>query len=177
MWRTIYMSLIRAVDFVVAQPEVDTGRVAVVGGSQGGGLSLVAAGLDPRIKFCMTHHSGMGRLDWTVKYEPGYWPFNMSAKPKGQTEEQFFKTLSYFDAANFTADIRCPVYAEFGLMDSVTAPGNQICAVAHVPKGQLLLVCSPWAMHGGGSRDATLAEDAYSRFRKGITPYFKPTKP
>ncbi len=177
MWRTIYMSLVRAVDFVLAQPEVDAERLAVVGGSQGGGLSLVAAGLDPRIKFCMTHHSGLGRLDWTVKYEPGYWPFNLSVKPKGQTEEQFLKTLSYFDAANFTADIQCPVYAEFGLMDSVTAPGNQICAVAHIRHGQLLLVCSPWAMHGGGSRDAALAEDAYSRFRKGATPYFKPTKP
>ena len=177
MWRTIYMSLTRAIDFMVTQPEVDAERLAVVGGSQGGGLSLVAAGLDPRVKFCMTHHSGLGRLDWTVKYEPGYWPFTMSVKPKDQTEEQFLKTLSYFDAANFTADIQCPVYAEFGLMDSVTAPGNQICAVAHVPKGKLLFVCSPWAMHGGGSRDATLAESAYTRFRKGERPYFTPTKP
>ena len=32
-------------------------------------------------------------------------------------------------------------------------------------------------LHGGGSRDATLAEEAYARFRKGERPYFTPTKP
>jgi cephalosporin-C deacetylase len=42
MWRTIFISLVRAVDFMLAQPEADPGRVVVVGGSQGGGLSMAA---------------------------------------------------------------------------------------------------------------------------------------
>lgn len=181
MWRTIYISLVRAVDFMVAQPEVDPKRVAVTGGSQGGGLSMAAAGLDPRIGFCMPSHNGLPRLDWTVKYEPGYWPFGMGAKPKGQTEEQFLTTLSYFDAANFTQDIQCPVVAAVGMMDTVTAAGNQICAVAHVPKGQLYLICSPWAMHGAGARGLAPGfpgpEECYEKFRKGEKQTFPPTKP
>jgi len=170
MWRTIYVSLVRAVDFMLAQPEVDPGRVAVLGGSQGGGLSMVAAGLDHRIGFCMPSHSGLPRLDWTVKFSPGYWPFGMEAKPEGQSEEQFLRTLAYFDPANFTQDIRCPVAAEVGLMDTVTASGNQICALAHVRRDLLTLVCSPWAMHGGGSRAGNPIGERYARFLGGSRP-------
>ena len=112
-----------------------------------------------------------------MKYEPGYWPFGMGAKPADQAEETFLKTLSYFDPANFTQDIRCPIAAEVGMMDTVTASGNQICALAHVPKGLLYLVCSPWAMHGAGSRDSGLAAACYTRFLKGEKPIPQPTKP
>ncbi len=177
MWRTIYVSLVRAVDLMLAQPEVDASRVAVLGGSQGGGLAMVAAALDHRVGLSMPSHSGLPRLDWTVKHEPGYWPFGMSAKPADQTEEEFLQTLSYFDPANFTQDIQCPVVADIGLMDTVTAAGNQICALAHVPRGSLYMVCSPWAMHGGGSRAPNLAPACYDRFRKGKEPILTPSRP
>ncbi|MBI2298057.1 MAG: acetylxylan esterase [Armatimonadetes bacterium] len=176
MWRTIYISLVRAVDFMLAQAEVDPRRVAVVGGSQGGGLCMVAAALDHRIGFALPYHSGLPRLDWTVTREPGYWPFGMAAKPAGQSDEEFLRTLSYFDPANLTQDIRCPIAAEIGLMDTVTAAGNQICALSHVPPGLLYLVCSPWAMHGAGSRDSSLAAACYARFVKGEPPIVEPTK-
>jgi cephalosporin-C deacetylase-like acetyl esterase len=177
MWRTIYVSLVRAVDVMLAQPEVDPQRVAVVGGSQGGGLAMIAAALDHRIGFSAPYHSGLPRLDWTVKHEPGYWPFGMSAKPAGQDEETFLRTLSYFDPANFTQDIRCPIVAEVGLMDTVTAAGNQVCALAHVPNGLLYLICSPWAMHGAGSRDSSLGAACLARFLKGEKPFATPTRP
>ena len=134
MWRTIFVSLVRAVDFMAAQPCVDQKRIVVTGGSQGGGLSMAAASLDPRVALCLPSHSGLARLDWTVKYAPGYWPFGMNAKPQGQTEEQFLNTLSYFDVANHVGNIRCPVAAEVGLMDTVTAAGNQLCGWPTCPR-------------------------------------------
>ena len=94
----------------------------------------------------------------------------MNAKPAGQTEGQFLKTLSYFDIANHVGNIRCPVAAEVGLMDTVTAAGNQICALAHAPKDKLFLVCSPWATHGAGSRDSSLTAACYARFINGKDP-------
>ncbi|MHB9132931.1 MAG: acetylxylan esterase [Armatimonadota bacterium] len=170
MWRTIYVSLVRAIDVLLAQPQVDPARVISYGGSQGGGLAAVAAALDHRIGLCIPTYSGLARLDWTVKYAPGYWPFGMGSKPQGQTEEQFLRTLSYFDVANFTPDIQCPVLAEVGMMDAVTASGNQLAALAHIPRNRLYLFCIPWGGHATGSREGNRIWEYCDRFLKGQTP-------
>jgi len=176
MWRTIYAGLVRGVDFLCGREEVDPKRIMVSGGSQGGGLTLVLAGLDRRIAFAAPAHSGLCRLDWTVLHEPGFWPFRMNAKPAGQTTEQFLKTLSYFDAANFTPDITCPVVAEVSLLDTVTASGNQICALAHVKPGLLELICDPWRSHASGPRGARLRGEAVTRWLGGKVPVKNPVK-
>ncbi len=52
-YRGIYMDCVRAVDFLLSRSEVDTSRIGVMGGSQGGGLTLVTAGLySDKIKAC-----------------------------------------------------------------------------------------------------------------------------
>ena len=52
-YRGIYMDCVRAVEFLLSRPEVDTSRIGVMGGSQGGGLTLATAGLCPdKIKAC-----------------------------------------------------------------------------------------------------------------------------
>jgi cephalosporin-C deacetylase len=44
-YRSIYMDCVRAVEFLLSRPEVDTTKINVIGGSQGGGLTLAAAAL------------------------------------------------------------------------------------------------------------------------------------
>lgn len=177
MWRTIYASMVRAMDFLSSRAEVDANRIMASGGSQGGGLTMVLAGLDDRVSFAAPAHSGLCRLDWTVQFRPGFWPFDMSAKPDGQTETQFLHTLSYFDAANFTADIRCPVFAEVSLLDTVTASGNQIAALTHVKPGLLQLICDPWHSHSSSVRGSRLRAAAINRWLNNERPIQIPVKP
>jgi cephalosporin-C deacetylase-like acetyl esterase len=148
-WRTIYASMVRCMDFLESRPEVDIKRVCVNGSSQGGGLAIVLAGLDERVAGCMPAFPGLSRLDWTMKYKTGYWPFTMETKPKEQTEEQFLKTLSYFDASNFAPDIKCPTVCLIGMLDWVTAAGGTVCSMACLKPGQVQLICDPWGGHGG----------------------------
>lgn len=52
-YRAIYMDCVRAVEFLLSRPEVDGARIGVMGGSQGGGLTLATAGLcRDHIKAC-----------------------------------------------------------------------------------------------------------------------------
>ena len=61
-------------------------------------------------------------------------------------------------------------------MDTVTASGNQLAALAHVPRSQLYLVCSPWGGHGTGSREGNHLWEYDNRFLKGVTPVIPVTK-
>jgi hypothetical protein len=56
------------------------------------------------------------------------------------------------------------VVAEVSLLDTVTASGNQICALAHVKPGLLQLICDPWTSHASDSRGASLRAEAISRW-------------
>jgi cephalosporin-C deacetylase-like acetyl esterase len=47
-YRSIYMDCVRAVEFLMSRPEINTSKIGVEGGSQGGGLALATAGLCPK---------------------------------------------------------------------------------------------------------------------------------
>lgn len=176
-WRVIFASLARGMDFLRSRPEVDPRRIAVTGSSQGGGLSIVLAGLQPDVACCLPTCAGLCRLDWTVLHQAGYWPFRASARPAGQTMEQFLKTISYFDAANFAPDIRCPVVAHCQLLDWVTTSGGQIDAFAHLGPGQVEVIGVPWEGHGGYTTEsASRYRHAMSLFLKGQAPVVRPSK-
>lgn len=49
---------IRAVDYLVSRPEVDTSKLAAVGNSGGGQMSLLITAIDKRIKVCAAGHPG-----------------------------------------------------------------------------------------------------------------------
>lgn len=52
-YRRLLTDCVRTIDAMVDLPFVDAARIAVCGDSQGGGMSIAAAGLDPRIKAAM----------------------------------------------------------------------------------------------------------------------------
>ena len=164
-------------DFLAERPEVDANRIGVQGSSQGGGLAVVLAGLDQRVAACLPQFGGLSRLDWTVKYNVGYWPFAMQVKPGGQTEAEFLKTLSYFDAANFALDIQCPTVCLIGMLDWVTASGGTVCSMAHLKPGQVQLIADPWGGHGSGDpKFGRLRQAAVNRFLKGEPVIETPSK-
>lgn len=52
-YRSIYLDCVRAVQFLCQRPEIDSNRIGVMGGSQGGGLTLATAGLLPeKLRAC-----------------------------------------------------------------------------------------------------------------------------
>jgi len=48
-YRQVFLDAKRLADMALALPNVDPSRVGAIGGSQGGGLTVAAAALDPRI--------------------------------------------------------------------------------------------------------------------------------
>ena len=117
-----YADCVRAVDFLASRNEIDKSRIAITGGSQGGGLSLVTAGLDQRISLCAPDIPFL--CNWDRYFKTSDWPeINSWVKAKPHRSwETMLHTLSYFDALNFADRIRCPVFLGLGLQDDVCPP-------------------------------------------------------
>lgn len=124
IYRGAYMDCLRALDFLCSRSEIDTSRIAVMGDSQGGALSVVTTALsDGRVKLCM---AGVPFLsDFRNYFRIASWPsdeFKRYALLRGGGMEQVYSTLRYFDIKNFAPKITCPVIMGVGLYDDVCPP-------------------------------------------------------
>ena len=116
MLRYSYCCLARCFDILKSHDKC-SGEVNAQGSSQGGGLSLVLAGIRP-----VHHVSGvvpaLCRIDWTVR---GYTRWGPGCPP-GQDPKKIAAVVSYFDPANFAHRIHAPLRLGFGLFDFCAPP-------------------------------------------------------
>ena len=146
-YRGAFADAVRAIDFVCSLPQTDTERVVANGESQGGALTLVAASLDHRLKaiapsapFLGDYKDYFALVDW-----PGNWILE-AAKERGISDEDLYKSLSYFDVKNFTDKIECPVLMAIGLQDPVCPPHTNFAGFNHI-KTEKSWICYPAAGH------------------------------
>ncbi len=122
-YRGAFMDLVRAVDFVSSRPEVNTDAIFAEGGSQGGAFSLAAAALDDR--FCAIAPTIPFLSDYPDYFKTVHWPASAvinKQKQLGLSDQEMYKTLSYFDIKNLAPWIKCPVIMGVGLQDEVCPP-------------------------------------------------------
>jgi cephalosporin-C deacetylase len=150
IYRGAYMDCVRAVDFLYSRKEVDTTRVAVEGGSQGGALSFATAALDPeRIDLCVPQVPFLS--DFPDYFKVAGWPageFSQYFKEHPEIpEEEIYKNLSYIDIKNLAPWIKAPVLMSIGLKDETCPPHINFAAYNQltVPKEY---IAYPEAGHG-----------------------------
>ncbi len=114
----MYYRLMRAIDFLTAQPEWDGTTLIVRGSSQGGGQSLVAAGLDPRVTAiapgvpAMCDHSGI----------INGWPRLVPRDGAGNPDPKILEVARYYDAMNFAARTKAEALVSVGFIDNTCRP-------------------------------------------------------
>ena len=117
----VYVACVRALDYLCSLPEWDGKNVFVQGGSQGGALSLITAGLDPRVTACVANHPALSDMaGYAEKGRTGGYP-HFNRENQMLTPEKI-KTLQYYDVVNFARRISCPVYLTWGYNDNVCPP-------------------------------------------------------
>ena len=119
--KRVYLSLVRSIDLLTSLPEWDGKNVVVQGGSQGGALSLIAAGLDPRVTLCIANHPALADMAaYSEKGRTGGYPhFN---RIPGILTDKAIETLSYYDVINFARHIKAKVYMTWGYNDNACPP-------------------------------------------------------
>ena len=166
-----YMDCVRAIDFLFSRPEVDTTRVVVEGGSQGGALTFATAALNnSRIKLCVPQVPFLS--DFPHYFKVASWPANEFVNyvevEKKQTWEEVFKTLSYIDIKNLAPWIKAPMLMAAGLCDDVCPPVINFAAYNNVP-GEKSYVVYPLSGHGLPS-DFYILKMKWIREKLGLKP-------
>ncbi len=140
-FRNLYLRAVRAVDYLCSRPDVDGKRIAAVGGSQGGRLSVVVAGLDKRVAAIVpsiANSPNYPELHWVARCNGLDEPFDDPQDPKFQGRPKFDgmdlhgappapedadgRCIAYYDPMNFAPDIHCPAMISAGLIDPVSPP-------------------------------------------------------
>jgi len=119
--KKVYLSCIRALDYLTSLPEWDGRNLIAQGSSQGGALALITAGLDSRITACAANHPALSDMARYKSGKAGGYP-HFFTKFDGMDTPEKIETLKYFDVVNFARQIKVPVFMSWGYNDNVCPP-------------------------------------------------------
>ena len=130
-YRRVFTDAVRLVDAVRMLEFVDPDRVAVTGGSQGGGITLAVAGLlGDDLVAAMPDVPFLCHFRRSVALTPGR-PFTEITRYLSVHRDRadaVFRTLSYFDGAVFARRATAPALFSVGLMDDIVLPSSVFAA-------------------------------------------------
>ena len=129
-YRRLMTDAVLALEAARAHPAVDPARVAVTGGSQGGGLALAVAGLEPDLWAAMPDVPFLchfRRATTLVDSHPYAEIRNYLKVHRGEVE-RVYRTLSYFDGVNFAERASAPALFSVALMDDICPPSTVFAA-------------------------------------------------
>ena len=137
---------IRSIDYLTSRPEWDHQHMIVNGSSQGGGMTLITTGLDPRVTAgaanvpALNDHSGrdFGR--------PSGWPQLAPLDANGKLDPKILAVSRYYDAVNFARRIKVPMIFGVGLIDNTCHP-TTVFSAYNVVQGPKKIDIAPLMGH------------------------------
>jgi cephalosporin-C deacetylase len=165
-YRRLFSDAVRAIDTARAHPAVDPARVALTGGSQGGGITLAAGGLDTSVRVVMPdvpflcHY----RRATDITDEAPYNEIVRFCKAHRDKVDAVFETLSYFDGVNFATRSKAQALFSVALMDQICPPSTVFAAYNHFAGPKEIRIYH-YNDHEGGGNYQTVEK---VRFLKGL---------
>ena len=150
-YRRVFTDAVRAVEAARSHPSVDAQRIAITGGSQGGGITLAVAGLEPGVQAALPdvpflcHYK---RATTLVDSFP-YAEIANYCKTHRDKIDAVFSTLSYFDGMNFAPRAQARALFSTALMDNTCPPSTVFAAYNHYA-GQKDIRVYEYNQHEGG---------------------------
>jgi cephalosporin-C deacetylase len=146
LFRLIFLDTVQLARVVMDMAEVDETRMAAIGGSQGGGLALACAALEPRIKLAavlypfLVDYKRVWEIDLATDAYGEIREYFRQFDPMHQREDQIFEKLGYIDVQHLSPRVRAEVLWGICLMDTVCPPSTQFAAYNKINSQKQMLV-------------------------------------
>jgi cephalosporin-C deacetylase len=170
-YRRLFTDAVRAVDAARSLQLTDAARVAVVGGSQGGGIALAVAGLRTDLAAVAAFVPFLCDFPRATRITDAY-PYREVADYLAVHREHVdraHRTLAYFDAVNFARKATVPALFSAALMDAVCPPSTVYGAFNEYRGEHEMLLWEYNGHEGGGILDEAHALEFFrARMRPSI---------
>jgi len=130
-YKRVYLGCVRSLDFIESLDCFDGKTIGVTGGSQGGALSIVIAGLDNRIDYLAAFYPALSDLTGYLNERAGGWPHMFRNAFTNKPEK--VETSKYFDVVNFARFVKVPGWYSWGYNDNVCPPTSTYAAYNVIP--------------------------------------------
>ena len=131
LFRQVFLDTAQLAGIVMKMPDVDANRVGVMGGSQGGALTIACAALEPRIKRAapvypfLSDYIRVWEMDQAKDAYLDLQEYFRHSDPMHKLEGKIFEKLGYIDIQFLAARIQAEILWGIGLMDTVCPPSTQ----------------------------------------------------
>jgi len=123
-YRRVFIDGVRAVEAARQHSAIDPDQIALTGISQGGGIAIAVAGLDPSVTVVMPDVPGLCGIRRAIEIVDStpYTEITNYLKIHRDKIADVFNTLSYFDGINLGIRARASALFSVGLMDEICPP-------------------------------------------------------
>ncbi len=169
LFRQIFLDTAQLARIVMDMPDVDPDRIGATGGSQGGGLTLACAALEPRIRRAapifpfLCDYRRVWDLDLAKDAYAELKTWFQRFDPLHEREREIFTRLGYVDVQYLCPRIRAEVYMAVGLMDTICPPSSQFAAYNKITAPKSLAVYPDF-----GHEDLPGHSDRVLQFMRGL---------
>lgn len=151
-YRRVFTDAVRLLDEVATWDDVDESRIVVTGASQGGGISIAAAGLSEHVAALMPDVAFLCAWEHAteVALNDPYQELARYLAVHRDHAERVWTTASYFDGVNFAKRIQVPSLFSVALMDETVPPSSTFAAYNTLAADRKEMVVYPYNNHEGG---------------------------
>ncbi len=169
LFRQIFLDTAQLAKIVMDMPDVDENRVGATGASQGGGLTLACAALEPRIKRAapifpfLCDYRRVWDIDQAKDAYAELREWFRRFDPCHERAEEIFTQLGYIDVQHLAPRIKGEVLLGVGLMDTICPPSTQFAAYNKIASKKSLAIYPDF-----GHEDLTGHSDRIFQFMAGL---------
>lgn len=154
LFRQIFLDTAQLAALVMKMPEVDPARVGAWGGSQGGGLTLACAALEPRVKLAapiypfLSDYQRVWEMDLAKDAYQELRDFFRWFDPTHDREQEIFTKLGYIDVQHLASRIKAQVQMVTGLMDTICPASTQFAAYNKIRSKKSVIIYPDFGHEG-----------------------------
>ena len=153
-YRNTFLDTAQMARLVMDFDYIDETRVAAMGTSQGGGLTIACAALEPRIAVAVPHvpflsdYKRVWEMDLDIDAYCDLKTFFRYFDPFHEKEEEYFTKLGYTDVAHLAPRIKAEVLQFSTLRDNICPPSTQFAAYNNMTCKKQIKIAPDYAHEG-----------------------------